>query len=111
MHIRNCVSFAYNNIIHKGQFVFTDKLWWLVKIMSEKCGRGESDPPYWIKDGEVVTEELQAVVSEHTKKLASSSRDVQREGAEALLSLINKVWTLETHVARDSADSIAQEIR
>ena len=64
----------------------------------------------WIKDGEVVTEDLKAVVSELAKKL-SSLYLVQREGAEAFLSLINKVWTLKTHAARNAADLIAAEIR
>ena len=68
----------------------------------------------WIKDGELLTDELKAVVSGLAKKLASSSRhsgDVQREGAKSFLSLINSVWSLETNVARDSADLIAMEIR
>lgn len=76
---------------------------------TENCG--ETAPPYWIKDGEVVTEELKAVVLEFAKKLSSTSANVQREGAEAFLSLINTVWTLETHAARDAADLIAAEIR
>ena len=74
-------------------------------------GRGESAPPSWVKDGELVPENLKEVVSALAKKLASSSLDVRREGATSFLSLINTVWTLETHVARDSADMIANEIR
>lgn len=75
-------------------------------------GRGESaPPPSWVKDGELVPENLKEVVSALAKKLASSSLDVRREGATSFLSLINTVWTLETHVARDSADMIANEIR
>lgn len=70
-----------------------------------------SAPPYWVKDGELVPSALKAVVSEHAKKLSSVSLDAQHEGAKAFLSLINTVWTLETHVARDSADFIAKEIR
>ena len=65
----------------------------------------------WIKDGGLVEEELKAVVSALAMKLASSCLDVQREGATAFLSLINSTWSLETHVARDSADLIAMEIR
>ena len=65
----------------------------------------------WIKDGELISAELKAIISEHAKKLSSSCLDVQREGAEACLSLINTVWTLETHAARDAADLIAVEIR
>ena len=80
-------------------------------MSSGKASRGESAPPSWVKDGELVPEELKAVVSALAKKLASSSLDVQREGATSFLSLINTVWTLETHVARDSADMIATEIR
>ena len=68
-------------------------------------------PTSWIKDGEVVPAELKTIVSVHAEKLSSSSLDVQREGAESLLSLINTVWTLETHAARDSADFIAKEIK
>ena len=75
-------------------------------------GRGKSaPPPSWVKDGELVPENLKEVVSALAKKLASSSLDVRREGATSFLSLINTVWTLETHVARDSADMIANEIR
>lgn len=79
--------------------------------MSDKASCGESAPPSWVKDGELVPEDLKAVISALAKKLASSSLDVQREGATSFLSLINTVWTLETHVARDSADMIATEMR
>ena len=79
--------------------------------MSDKASCGESAPPSWVKDGELVPEDLKAVISALAKKLASSSLDVQREGATSFLSLINAVWTLETHVARDSADMIATEMR
>lgn len=72
---------------------------------------GQSAQFNWIKDGGLIKEELKAVVSELAKKLASSSLDAQREGATSFLSLINSVWSLETHVARDSADFIAMEIR
>ena len=65
----------------------------------------------WIKGGELIPTELKAVVSMHAEKLSSSSLDVQREGAEACLSLINTVWSLETHAARDAADLIAMETR
>ena len=80
-------------------------------MSSENADCGESAPPSWIKDGELVPEELKAVVSALANKLASSSLEVQREGATSFLSLINTVWTLETHAARDSADLIATEIR
>ena len=80
-------------------------------MSSGKASCGESAPPSWIKDGELVPEKLKAVVSALAKRLASSSLDVQREGATSFLSLINTVWTLETHVARDSADLIANEMR
>ena len=79
--------------------------------MSDRASCGESAPPSWVKDGELVPEDLKAVISALAKKLASSSLDVQREGATSFLSLINTVWTLETHVARDSADMIATEMR
>ena len=80
-------------------------------MSSGKLTCGESAPPSWVKDGELVPEELKSVVSALAEKLASGSLDIQREGATSFLSLINTVWTLETHVARDSADMIATEIR
>ena len=72
---------------------------------------GGSAPFSWIRDGRLIEEELKAVVSALAKKLASSSLDVRREGATSILSLINSCWSLEIHVARDSADLIAMEIR
>ena len=100
-----------NNAIYRGIPRYA-----LINAGPRSADKGKTNlvnttPPHWIKDGEVVTEELKAVVSELAKKLSSSSLDVQREGAEAFLSLINKVWTLETHAARDAADLIAVEIR
>ena len=80
-------------------------------MASEQAVCGVSARLGWIKDGGLITEELKAVVSSLAKKLASSSLDMQREGATSLLSLINSVWSLETHVARDSADLIAMEMR
>ena len=71
----------------------------------------DSISPHWIKDGELVPSELKVVVTEHANKLSSVSLDAQLEGAEAFLSLVNSAWNLETHVARDSADLIAMEIR
>ena len=65
----------------------------------------------WIKDGGLVVEDLKAVVSSLAERLASSSLDEQREGATSFLSLVNSAWSLETHVARDSADQMAMEIR
>ena len=74
--------------------------------------RGEPAPPCWVKNGELDTEKLKQVVSGQVKKLsASRSLGVRREGVDAFLSLVKRVWTLETHVARDSADLIANELR
>ena len=83
----------------------------VAKMTSEQADSGPAAQFSWIKDGGLVEEELKAVVSALAKKLSSSSLDVQREGASSLLSLINSVWSLEIHVARDSADLIAIEIR
>lgn len=86
------------------------------KMTSKQAIRDDDDSSQatqfsWIKDGGLVKEELKAVVSSLAKKLSSISLDVQREGTTSFLSLINSMWSLETHVARDSADLIAMEIR
>ena len=81
-----------------------------LKIIMSAVGNGFSTL-CWIKDGELIPAELRKIISEHAKKLSSSSLDVQREGTEACLSLTNTVWTLETHAARDAADIIATETR
>lgn len=78
----------------------------------KKAHKSRSSADNWIEDGEVLTDELKAVVSRLAKKLSFSALgDVQRKGAEAFLSLINEVWTLETHAAKDAAELIAAEIR
>ena len=72
-----------------------------------------SSSPSWLnKDGELVGEALKTLVSKLAKKLAhSSTTEAQCAQVEEFLSLINMVWRLETHVARDSADLIANEIK
>ena len=72
----------------------------------------EAAPPCWTTNGQLDVEKLKQVLSKYVKKLSSSSpRDERREGAEGFLALVNRVWTLETQTARDSADLIAKELR
>ena len=67
--------------------------------------------PGWIRDGELVSEELKAVVSSHAKSLNSTKAEQQREGADRLYALIKSVWSLDTHLARDAADLVCDELR
>ena len=78
--------------------------------MSSRSPRHQAKPS-WIKDGALVSEDLRAVVSSHTEKVKSEARDLQLEGAEQLYSLIMFVWSLETHLARDAADLVCDELR
>ena len=77
-----------------------------------KTKKSTSSSPSWInQDGELVSEALKSLVSKHAKRLSHGSVDVQCGEVEAFLSLINLVWTLETHVAKEAADLIAHEIK
>lgn len=67
--------------------------------------------PGWIRDGELVSEELKAVVSSHAKNVRSSKPEQQREGADRLYALIKYVWGLDTHLARDAADLVCDDLR
>ena len=67
--------------------------------------------PGWVRDGELATDELKAVISSLTAKLNSKMIEEQIEGAEKLYSLIKTVWNLETHLARDAADLVCDELR
>ena len=67
--------------------------------------------PGWIRDGELVSEELKAVVSSHAKNLSSTKPEQQGEGADRLYALIKSVWSLDTHLARDAADLVCDELR
>ena len=76
--------------------------------------RHQANPalPSWIKDGVLVTSELKAVVASHTEKLKSrKAAEHKLEAAERLFALIMKVWSLETHLARDAADLVCDELR
>ena len=85
-------------------------IFWFVAMSRQVSG--EAAPPCWTTNGQLDAEKLEQVLSEHVKKLSSSSpRDERRGGAEGFLSLVNRVWTLETQTARDSADLIANELR
>ena len=81
--------------------------------MASKKTKAARRSPNWInEDGELDTEALKTLVSKHAKKLAhGQSAEVQCGQVGEFLSLINMIWTLETHVARDSADLIANEIK
>ena len=77
-----------------------------------KTKRVSSSPSWLNKDGELVGESLKTLVSKLAKKLAhSSTAEAQCAQVEEFLALISMVWTLETHVARDSADLIANETK
>ncbi len=67
--------------------------------------------PGWIRDGELVSEELKTVVSSHAKNVSSTKAEQQREGADRLYELIKSVWGLDTHLARDAADLVCDDIR
>ena len=67
--------------------------------------------PSWIRDGKLVSKTLKSVVSSHTKNLDSSKSEEQREGADRLYELIKSVWSLDTHLARDAADLVCDELR
>lgn len=67
--------------------------------------------PSWVRDGELASGELKEVVSAHAKDLDSTDPERQREGADRLYALIKFVWSLETHLARDAADLVCDEIR
>ena len=69
------------------------------------------DRPGWIKDGAVSTEMLKTKIISCADKLCHSSPKTQREGADQLYNLIMCVWSLETHLARDAADLVCDEIR
>ena len=71
----------------------------------------DSSSSKWIRDGKLVSEELKVVVSSYTEKLNSKSLEQQQEGADQLYSLVKTVWSLETHLARDAADLLCDEIR
>ena len=67
--------------------------------------------PSWVKDGLVSTDALKAEVATCARKLTSSSAATQGEGANQLYQLIMVVWAQETHIARDAADIVCDEIR
>lgn len=68
--------------------------------------------PGWIsRDGELISEELKAVVASHAKNVSSTKPEQQREGADCLYALIKSVWGLDTHLARDAADLVCDDIR
>lgn len=65
----------------------------------------------WIKDGSLVVEVLRSEVTCCTDKLRADTVISQQQGAEQLFALIMSVWSLETHLARDAADLVCDEIR
>jgi len=65
----------------------------------------------WIKDGSLVVEVLKSEVTCCTDKLRADAVISQQEGAKQLFALILSVWSLETHLARDAADLVCDEIR
>lgn len=65
----------------------------------------------WIKDGSLVVEVLRSEVASCTDKLRTDTVISQQEGAEQLFALILSVWSLDTHLARDAADLVCDEIR
>lgn len=65
----------------------------------------------WIKDGSLVVEALRSEVACCTDKLRTDTVISQQEGAEQLFALILSVWSLDTHLARDAADLVCDEIR
>ena len=67
--------------------------------------------PVWARDGELVSEELKAVVSSYAKNVSSTKTEQQREGADRLYELIKSVWGLDAHFARDAADLVCDDIR
>ena len=69
------------------------------------------ESPCWIKDGSLAVEDLRSEVACCADKLRSDTITSQQEGAEQLLKLIKFVWSLETHLARDAADLVCDEIR
>jgi len=69
------------------------------------------ETPNWIKDGSLVVEVLRSEVACCAEKLKLDTITSQLEGAEQLFKLIMCVWSLETHLARDAADLVCDEIR
>ena len=67
--------------------------------------------PGWIRDGELDSNELKAVVSSFTANLASKTAKEQIDEAEQLYLLVKAVWSLETHLARDAADLVCDGLR
>ena len=67
--------------------------------------------PGWIRNGELDSDELKAVVSSFTAKLTSKTAKEQIDGAEQLYALVRTVWSLETHLARDAADLVCDGLR
>ena len=68
--------------------------------------------PAWVKGGVVCTETLRAEVASCAAKLSpSSSPSTQQEGADQLYHLIMLVWAQDTHIARDAADLVCDDIR
>ena len=67
--------------------------------------------PGWIKEGAVCKDALRGEVACCAGKLSSSELSEQQEGASALYQLIMTAWDLDTHLARDSADIVCEEVR
>ena len=67
--------------------------------------------PTWIQNGAVNTISLTEEVTMCAKKLSSQLVNQQKEGALNVYSLIMTVWSLDTHLARDAADLVCDEIR
>ena len=70
-----------------------------------------SSVPHWIKDDSISAEALRAEVTGFADKLSSGSLQNQRNGSDQLYQLIVSVWALDTHLARDAADIVCEEIR
>lgn len=79
--------------------------------MSTSSEPDAAQSPTWVEGGKLCTEVLKAEVCSCAEKLASSSPSAQREGADHLHRLILLVWAQDTHIARDAADIVCDDIR
>lgn len=70
-----------------------------------------SSLPSWVENGSLNTVSLTEQVTACAKKLSSKLVREQKEGAANLYALIMTVWSMETHLARDAADIVCDEIR
>ena len=67
--------------------------------------------PSWVRDGQLDSGELKTVVASLTEKLNSKASEEQLEAATQLYAVVMKVWSLDTHLARDAADLVCDELR